>query len=51
MPPNREKLSVVMRIRVDRIYHEAAGIVSANQASPIAGVAKVRLVEVSVAVK
>ena len=51
MPPNRENLSVVMRIRVDRIYHEAAGIVPANQASLIAVVAKVLLVGASEAVK
>jgi hypothetical protein len=51
MPPNREKLSVVMRIRVDRIYHEAAGIVPTNQASPIAVAAKVLLKEVNEAAK
>jgi hypothetical protein len=51
MPPNREKLSVVMRIRVDRIYHEAAGIVPANQASPIAVGAIALLVEVNEAAK
>ena len=44
MPPNREKLSVVMRIRVDRIYHEAAGIVPANPPSP-SGVGGIALLE------
>ena len=48
---NREKLSVAMRIREDRIYHEAAGIVPANQASPIAVGAIALLVEVNEAAK
>ena len=51
MPPNRENLSVAVQNRAGRIYHEAAGIVRANQASLIAVVAKVLLVEVSEAVK
>ena len=51
MLPNRENLSVATRIREDRIYHEAAGIVPANQASPIAVGAKVLLVEVNEAAK
>jgi hypothetical protein len=51
MPPNRENLSVAMGIRVDRIYHEAAGIVPANQASPIAVGAIALLKEVSEAAK
>ena len=48
---NREKLSVAMRIREDRIYREAAGIVPANQASPIVVGAKVLLEEVNEAAK
>ena len=48
---NREKLSVAMRIREDRIYREAAGIVPANQASPIAVGAIALLVEVNEAAK
>ncbi len=51
MLPNREKLSVVMRIRVNRIYHEAAEIMPANQASPIAVGAIALLVEVNEAAK
>jgi hypothetical protein len=51
MLPNRENLSVAVRIRVDRIYHEAAGIVPANQASPIAVGAIALLEEVSEAAK
>ena len=51
MPPNRENLSVAVRIREDRIYHEAAGIVPANQASPIAVGAIALLEEVNEAVK
>jgi hypothetical protein len=59
MPPNRENLSVAVRNRADRIYHEGVAIVEvltegtvpASQASLIAVVAKVLLVEVSEAVK
>jgi hypothetical protein len=51
MPPNRENLSVAVRIREDRIYQEAAGIVPGNQASPTAVVAIALLEEVSEAVK
>ena len=51
MLPNRENLSVAVRTREDRIYHEAAGIVPANQASPIAVGAIALLVEVNEAVK
>jgi hypothetical protein len=51
MPPNRENLSVAAQIRVDRIYHEAAGIVPANQASPIAVGAIALLEEISGAAK
>jgi hypothetical protein len=51
MLPNRENLSVATRIREDRIYHEAAGIVPANQASPIAVGAIALLEGVSGAVK
>jgi hypothetical protein len=62
-PPNRETLSVAVRSRADRIYHGAAGavaanrasltaeVVAANQAFPIAVVAKVLLVEVSEVVR
>jgi hypothetical protein len=51
MLPNRENLSVAVRIRVDRIYHEAVGIVPVNQASPIAVGAIALLEEVSGAAK
>ena len=51
MLPNRENLSVAVRTREDRIYHEAAGIVPANQASLIAVGGKVLLVEVNEAAK
>ena len=51
MRPNRENLSVAERIRVDRIHHEAAGIVPTNQASPIAVGATALLEEVSEAAK
>ena len=51
MLPNRENLSAATRIREDRTYHEAAGIVSVNQASLIAVGAKVLLVEVNEAAK
>ena len=49
--PNRGNLSVAVRIRADRIHHEAAGIVPANQASPIAVGAIALLVEVNEAAK
>jgi hypothetical protein len=51
MRPSRENLSVVMRIRVDRIYQEAAGIVPSNRVSPIVVVAIALLQEVSGAAK
>jgi hypothetical protein len=59
MLPNHENLSAAAQSRADRIYHEAvaivealtAGVVAANQAFPIAVVAKVLLVEVSEAVR
>ena len=59
MPLNREKLSVAARIKADRTFLgevaivEAltAGIVPANQASPIAVGVKVLLVEVNEAAK
>ena len=51
MLPNRENLSVATRTREDRIYHEAAGIVPANQASPIAEGAIALLEEVNGAAK
>jgi hypothetical protein len=37
MPPNRENLSVAVRSRAGRIYHEAAEIVEALTAGAVAG--------------
>lgn len=59
MPPNRENLTVAGQSRADRTFPGEVAIVEAltsgpvpvNQPPPIAGVAKVRLVEVSEAVK
>jgi hypothetical protein len=59
MPPNRENLSVAVRIRADRtlpgevaiVEALTAGAVADNQASRIAVAVKVLLVEVSEAVK
>ena len=54
MPPNRERLSVAVRIRADRTFPAAvaiAGAVSGNQALPSGVVAIVLLEEVSEAVK